>query len=108
MRRSRKGASIPTVDCTFGIDALALAVAGVLEQVLVLARLRAPVLLRRMDASAQSSRRMPGPARVVQHGTGERDRIRLAVGDDCLGLLRVGDQADGDRRKADFRLDPLN
>src|SRR5436190_17695249 len=71
---------------------------GVLEQVLVLARLRAPVLVRRGDARAELGGGVPGPTGVVEHRAGERDGVGLAVGDDRLGLLGLGDQADGDRR----------
>src|SRR4051794_298384 len=46
----------------------ALPVAQALEQVLVLPRLRAPVLVGRGHVRAQLRRRVPRPARVVQHG----------------------------------------
>src|SRR6476646_5010691 len=80
---------------------------SVLEQVLVLARLRAPVLVRRRDASAEPGGGVPRPARVVKHRAGERDSVGLAAGDDRLGLLGLGDQADGDRRQANLGLDAL-
>ena len=58
----------------------------ILEQVLVGPRLRAPVLLGRPHVRAELGRRVPGPARVVEHGAGERDRVRPALGQDRLGL----------------------
>jgi len=42
-----------------------------LEQILVLARLRAPVLLGRKHMRAQLRGRVPRPARVVQHRPGQ-------------------------------------
>ena len=42
--------------------------------------------------------RMPGPTRIVEHGPGERDQIRITGADDRLRLLIVGDQPDGDDR----------
>ena len=65
-----------------------------------LARLRAPVLVGSPDPSAQLGGGMPWPARVVQHRTGQGHRVRLAIGDDRFRLLRLGDQADGNRGQA--------
>ena len=42
---------------------------------------------------------MPGPARVVQHRARQRHRVGVALGEDALGLLGLGDQADGDHRQ---------
>src|SRR5512135_1578568 len=62
----------------------------------------APRVLRRvLDLYAELLRRVPHPARVVQEAARERDHVGLALRDDALGLLRIGDQADrahGDRR----------
>jgi hypothetical protein len=51
--------------------ALALAEAGPLEEVLVLTRLRPPILLGRVDPGPQLRGCVPGPAWVVQQGAGE-------------------------------------
>ena len=49
------------------------------EQVLELARLRAPILLGSAHPRAELGRGVPGPARIVQHGPGQRDGIGLPV-----------------------------
>src|SRR5882757_3698275 len=79
---------------------LTLAGPRVLDEVLVLARLRAPILLGRSNVSAQLRGCMPRQARVVKHGLGQRDRVGVMVGDDGLGRFRLGNQADRYRRKA--------
>ena len=38
---------------------------------------------------------MERPVGIAEHFAGEEDEIGLAVGDDCVGLLRIGDHADG-------------
>jgi hypothetical protein len=50
---------------------------------------------------------MPRPARVVKHGSGQRDRVGLIVGDDALGLFGLGNQADRYRRKPNLGLHAL-
>jgi len=74
-------------DCT---TYLARAEVCVREQVLQLARLRAPVLPRRVHLRAELRRRVPWPAWVVEDAARERDCIRFAAGDDRLGLLGFG------------------
>lgn len=55
----------------------------------------AVVLRRRGDIGAERIGGMPAPARVVEKGAGEGDAIGAPLGDDCLGLMRVGDHPDG-------------
>ena len=50
---------------------------------------------------------MPGPARVIEHRPSQRNRVGLAGGDDGLGLLGLGDQADRNRRQSDLVFDPV-
>src|SRR5262244_3811801 len=50
--------------------------------------------------------RPPAPMGVVEHGARERHHIGLALGDDRLGLLGRGDQADRARRNAGLAFDP--
>ncbi|KIU01221.1 hypothetical protein QU39_00170, partial [Staphylococcus aureus] len=73
--------------------------------VLQRAGLAAPVLLRGADLRAELGRRVPGPARVVEHDAGERDRVRPALGEDRLGLSRLGDESDGDGGEPRLGLD---
>src|SRR5258707_15595688 len=67
---------------------------GGAEQRFLRRGLRAPILRRRKDLSAEFGRRMPAPARVVEHGPRERDHVGLAGGHDLLSLSGFGDQAD--------------
>ena len=50
---------------------------------------------------------VPGPARIPHGGARQADQIRLAGGDDVLGLLVAGDQADGHGGDAALALDLL-
>ncbi len=54
--------------------------------------------------SHPARRSTPGPARVVQECAGQRHHVGLAIGDDLLGLGRVGDQADRHDRDAHLGL----
>src|SRR3954463_6607341 len=42
---------------------------------------------------------MPGPTRIVQYCSGDRDQVRIARGDDLLSLFKAGDKTNSDRRK---------
>src|SRR5262245_53231778 len=77
------------------------------EQRLLRRRLRAPVLRRCRHLAAELGGSMPAPARVVEHAAGERDHVGLAGGDDLLGLLGLGDQADRHGGDAGGLLDRL-
>src|ERR1044072_9631141 len=59
------------------------------EQRFLLARLRAPVLRRRLDRRTEMRRGVPGPARVVQQGTGQCDQIGVAGFEQLLGMDRI-------------------
>ena len=48
-----------------------------------------------------------GPVGVRQQGPAHADEIRLAAGEDLLGIIRLGDGAGGEHRDADFLLDGL-
>src|SRR6185312_14481964 len=75
---------------------------GGAEQRLLCRGLRAPILRGRRHFAAELGRRVPAPARVVEHAARERDHVGLAGGYDVLGLFRFGDQADrhgGDARR---------
>src|SRR4051794_12227644 len=60
---------------------------GGAEQLFLRGGLRAPILRRRRNLAAELGRRVPAPARVVQHATGERDHVGLPGGYDLFGLL---------------------
>src|SRR5215468_9691507 len=77
------------------------------EQRLLRRRLRAPVLLRRAHLTAEFGGGMPTPTRGVEHAAGKRDHVGLAGGDDLLGLLRLGNQADRHGGDAGGLLDRL-
>ena len=47
---------------------------------------------------------MPRPAWIVEHGTRERDGIRLAALEDFLRLFGLGNQANRDHRDIDLLL----
>ena len=70
------------------------------EQAAQSRRLATPVLSGDLDTGAELGGGMPGPMRVVEYSAPDRHHVRLAGGDDELGLLRLGDQADGDDRNA--------
>src|SRR3569623_1957803 len=78
---------------------------GGVEQMPVLARLRAEILRRRLHARSQVSGGVPRPARIVKHAPGERDHVGVAGADDGFGLLEVRDEADGDHGHRDRLLD---
>src|SRR2546426_3566608 len=69
------------------------------EQRLLRRGLRAPVLRRRENLATEFGGGVPAPARVVEHGTRERDHVGLAGRNDLFSLLRFRDQADGDGGK---------
>src|SRR6266446_4404589 len=62
----------------------------------MLARLTPEILARCLDVVAEVSGRMPGPAWVVEHAAGKRDQVCIASADDCLCLLIVRNEPDGD------------
>ncbi|KOX04422.1 hypothetical protein ADK65_04595 [Streptomyces sp. NRRL B-1140] len=51
------------------------------------------VLVRHPHLAAELARRVPRPRGVAQELAAQQDRVRLAVGQDLLGLLRIGDAA---------------
>ena len=86
--------------------ALALPDTHVFEQGGEFARLRSPVLFRGLDLRAQGRSGMPWPARIIEHGAGQRDCVCIAVLQYLFGLLRFGDQTDGYGGQAGLCLDP--
>nr|GEU28584.1 hypothetical protein [Tanacetum cinerariifolium] len=74
-------------------------------RVAILRRLAAQILARCAHLAAQRGGRMPRPARVVQHGARQRHQVSVAVGDDGLGVQRLGNQAHGHDRDTDHLLD---
>ena len=48
---------------------------------------------------------MKGPVGIAEHLAGEEDEIGLALGNDCVGLMRVGDHADGGSGNGGFGAD---
>jgi small-conductance mechanosensitive channel len=68
------------------------------EQVAQVARLRAEVLRRGADLRAQVGGGVPGPARIIKDGPGQRDQVGVAGADDRLRLLEAGDQAHRNHR----------
>ena len=48
---------------------------------------------------------MQGPVGIAEHFAGEEDEIGLALGDDGVGLMRVGDHADGSSGSGGFGAD---
>src|SRR3954463_11941446 len=64
------------------------------EQIFLFTRRRPPVGRRREHLSTQLSSGMPRPAWVIEHSACQRDEVRVARGDDVLGLLRLGNQTD--------------
>src|SRR4051812_23070836 len=75
------------------------------EQVAVLARLRAQILRRRGHLAAKLRRCVPRPARVVEDAAGKRDHVGVAGADDRFRLLGLGDHADRDNRHVVGALD---
>ena len=61
----------------------------------------APVLRRVLDISAEPVGGVPGPARIVEEGSGKRHAVGAAVGDDRFCLVRIDNHPDrleiGDR-----------
>jgi hypothetical protein len=56
---------------------------------------------------AERDRRMPAPARIVEHRPRHGHHVGLSLGNDRLGLLRLGDQPDHARGDAALALDPF-
>src|SRR6266702_3371228 len=48
---------------------------------------------------------MDGPVRITEHFTRHEDEVGLALGDDGVGLRRLGDHADGGGRNGCFFAD---
>src|SRR5262249_56877254 len=76
---------------------LARAKSGGAEQRLLRRGLRAPILRRSLNLAAELGRGVPTPARVIEHGAGERDHVGLAGGHAIFGLPRLRDHPDRDR-----------
>src|SRR3954465_4942059 len=66
------------------------------KEVSMLTRLTPEILARCLDVVSKVSRRMPGPAWVVEHATRECDQVCIAGADDRLRLLIICDEPDGD------------
>ena len=69
------------------------------EQISQAIGLGAKILFWRSDLSPKVSGSVPGPARVVQHRPSECDKIGISRPEDRLGLLEIGDQANGNDRQ---------
>ena len=61
-----------------------------------LRRLRAKILVGRLDLRAEMRGRVPWPARIVQDAAGERDKVGVASPQNGFRLLEFGDQPNGD------------
>ena len=85
--------------------ASSLANASRAEQGLMRSGLATPILRWRDDLCAQARRSVPGPARVIKHRARQRNEVGAAVGNDGLGLLGFGDQANRDHRHVDMAAD---
>src|SRR3990172_4720905 len=69
---------------------------------------RGTFVLRRIPGlGAEHDRGMLRPARIEEHGTGERDEVRLAARNDLFGLLRIADESDRTGGDARFLPDAL-
>ena len=56
---------------------------------------RAGVLFRPFDVGLERFGGVEGPVRIAQHRAGEEDGVGLSGRDDFLGVMGIGDQADG-------------
>src|SRR5262249_15184142 len=70
------------------------------EKVGILPRLRSQILVGRFHLRTEMCSGMPRPARVVENRPRKRDQVGIASTDNGFGLLKLGDQADGDHRHA--------
>ena len=61
-----------------------------------LRRLRAKILVGRLDLGAEMRSRVPWPARIVQDAARERDKVGVASPQNGFCLLEFGDQPNGD------------
>ena len=66
----------------------------------------AQVLLRPTYAFAQSGCGVQRPIGIAQLGSRQKHKVRLAVGDDCVGLRWFGDEPHCGRGDAGFTADP--
>src|SRR6516162_7494801 len=66
------------------------------EKVGILPRLRSQILVGRFHLRTEMCSGMPRPARVVENRPRKRDQVGIASTDNGFGLLKLGDQADGD------------
>lgn len=58
-------------------------------------RCGAKILHRPACGFAKYSRGVERPVWIAEHFAGEKDEVGAAFGDDCVGLMRVCDHADG-------------
>ena len=65
------------------------------EKILEPPGLRSKILLWYLDLGAQLGRGMPGPSGIIKDRAGQRDHIGFPGGHDRLGLVKTGDQSDG-------------
>src|SRR6516225_8367408 len=75
------------------------------EQVGVLARRCAQILIRRPHARAEMSSRVPGPTRIEKDRARESDQIGLSGRDDGFCLFELRDEPDRNHGYAHSRLD---
>src|SRR4051812_20231265 len=64
--------------------------------------MRSFVLRREVGLLPELRGGVPGPSRVVQHATAESHEVGVAIRENTLRLLRLGDEAHGDRRNTGF------
>src|SRR4051812_4686283 len=70
-----------------------------------LRRLATQILIGRLDLPAEFGGGVPRPARGVEDGASESDKVCITGRNDCFGLRRLGDQADGYDRHFDGAFD---
>src|SRR5882757_5143914 len=88
-------------------DTSTAAVDNFTEQIFLLAWWRTPIGWRGKNLSTQLGSGVPRPAWVIKHSTCQRDDIGFTPADDVFGLLRLGDQADGNGGEAGGRSDRI-
>ena len=77
-----------------------------LQQLPIPPRLTPQILRRRLHRRAKMRGRVPGPARVLEDRAGDGDQVGIAVVQDRLGMLELGDQAHRHNRDLDCGFDP--
>src|ERR1019366_1804237 len=78
---------------------------SVVKQVAMAAGLRAQILFWSFHGRAKMRGRMPRPARIVEYGARESDKIGIASSNDRLSLIIASDETDRDGRQVRCSLD---